>query len=73
MDFSLLWLELDILFNKMIESVILNLYFSDKQKGAVPPQPKFTPKKEKDDMNKQEKNNDKKVGYKSSTIYEKKV
>ncbi|CAG2193867.1 unnamed protein product [Mytilus edulis] len=33
----------------------------DKSKGAVPPQPKFTPKKEKDALNKQEKSNDKKV------------
>ncbi|XP_063403659.1 histone-lysine N-methyltransferase, H3 lysine-79 specific-like isoform X12 [Mytilus trossulus] len=32
----------------------------DKSKGAVPPQPKFTPKKEKDALNKQEKSNDKK-------------
>ncbi|CAC5377935.1 unnamed protein product [Mytilus coruscus] len=32
----------------------------DKPKGAVPPQPKFTPKKEKDALNKQEKSNDKK-------------
>lgn len=57
----------------MIDSVILNVYFSDKQKGAIPPQPKFTPKKEKDDMNKQEKITDKKVGYKSSANYQKKV
>ncbi|XP_071134554.1 ensconsin-like isoform X48 [Mytilus edulis] len=32
----------------------------DKSKGTVPPQPKFTPKKEKDALNKQEKSNDKK-------------
>lgn len=37
------------------------LQFPDKSKGAVPPQPKFTPKKEKDALNKQEKSNDKKV------------
>jgi hypothetical protein len=48
-----------------------HIYFSDKQKGAIPPQPKFTPKQEKDDMNKQEKINDKKVGCKNSTSYEK--